>query len=305
MDEGDPPGEPPAAHALRAAAGGCRELPDDPAASRRSSPTWSSATPRSGVEVVNPKSRAPALTNAEAAGCASGRGAPSAPRPPARPRAGAPPTTTSSTPDLASRRRTGRRARSSNLPRRRQLVEGYRFVREVVSRQRGRPVSEGGAAALHARARAARVCCTRAGSASSYAGEIDAPAPAPAAEGGRHHDFSHRAPNEAWVSDVTEFRLPDDGRKGVPVARRRPVRRQARRLGRNRHQPRRAPAESSSDGVRDARGRRRPSRTPTAAATTAGPGGRPYARAPRSWPGRCRARSTSPDNAACEGSSAT
>ena len=27
------------------------------------------------------------------------------------------------------------------------------------------------------------------------------------------HDFSAGRPNEAWVSDVTEFRLPDDGRK--------------------------------------------------------------------------------------------
>ena len=48
---------------------------------------------------------------------------------------------------------------------------------------------------------------------SSYAGEIDAPAPNLLLRADGTHDFSAGRPNEAWVSDVTEFRLPDDGRK--------------------------------------------------------------------------------------------
>ena len=48
---------------------------------------------------------------------------------------------------------------------------------------------------------------------SSYAGEIDAPAPNLLLRADGTHDFSAGRPNEAWVSDVTEFRLPDAGRK--------------------------------------------------------------------------------------------
>ncbi len=89
---------------------------------------------------------------------------------------------------------------------------GYRFVREVVSRRRGRPVSEKVVRRLM-RGLGLRVCYARRGRYSSYAGEIDAPAPNLLLRADGTHDFSAGRPNEAWVSDVTEFRLPDDGRK--------------------------------------------------------------------------------------------
>jgi transposase InsO family protein len=48
---------------------------------------------------------------------------------------------------------------------------------------------------------------------SSYAGEPDGrPANLPLRPDGTH-DFSASAPNELWVSDITEFKLPDDPRK--------------------------------------------------------------------------------------------
>lgn len=48
---------------------------------------------------------------------------------------------------------------------------------------------------------------------SSYAGEPDErPANLPLRPDGTH-DFSASAPNELWVSDITEFKLPDDPRK--------------------------------------------------------------------------------------------
>lgn len=75
------------------------ELPDDPAALKAiiADLELSNAALREVLAVL--KAGAPALTNAEAAGCASRLEAPSAPRPPARPWAWpAPPTTTSSTP---------------------------------------------------------------------------------------------------------------------------------------------------------------------------------------------------------------
>lgn len=89
---------------------------------------------------------------------------------------------------------------------------GYRFVREVVSRRRGRPVSEK-VVRGHMRGLGLRVCYARRGRYSSYAGEIDAPAPNLLLRADGTHDFSAARPNEAWVSDVTEFRLPDDARK--------------------------------------------------------------------------------------------
>ncbi|WP_269434851.1 IS3 family transposase [Adlercreutzia hattorii] len=86
------------------------------------------------------------------------------------------------------------------------------MVREVVSRRRGRPVSEKVVRRLM-RGLGLRVCYARRGRYSSYAGEIDAPAPNLLLRADGTHDFSAGRPNEAWVSDVTEFRLPDDGRK--------------------------------------------------------------------------------------------
>ncbi len=74
------------------------------------------------------------------------------------------------------------------------------------------------------------------------------------------HDFSAGRPNEAWVSDVTEFRLPDDGRKvylspvvdlfdGKPVG---------WAVGTSPDAPHRVVPR---DGVRDAQGRRPSRRT--------------------------------------------
>ena len=66
---------------------------------------------------------------------------------------------------------------------------GYRFVREVVSRRRGRPVSEKVVRRLM-RGLGLRVCYARRGRYSSYAGEIDAPAPNLLLRADGTHDFS-------------------------------------------------------------------------------------------------------------------
>lgn len=64
------------------------------------------------------------------------------------------------------------------------------------------------------RERGLRVCCAKGRRGfSSYAGEPDErPANLPLRPDGTH-DFSASAPNELWVSDIAEFRLPDDPRK--------------------------------------------------------------------------------------------
>ncbi len=276
------------------------ELPDDPAALKAiiADLELSNAALREVLAVL--KAGAPALTNAEAAGCASrlegafGAAAACAALGLARSTyyyqldaltsPSAPPDGTAGEVERAFRV-------DGNSSR------GYRFVREVVSRRRGRPVSRrwcGGSCAGSGCA-----CATRAQGALQLLRRRDRRARAqPAAEGGRHHDFSAGRPNEAWVSDVTEFRLPDDGRKGVPVARRRPVRRQARRLGR-RHQPRRAPHRvvlgwrARRSGRREVRAHR--PRLPLPLARVEG-----HMRAPRAGQVDV-AQGTSPDNAACEG----
>ena len=77
-----------------------RSCPTTRRRSRRSSPTWSSATPRSGrCLAVLKQGRRPSPTPEGGRLAPPGSRAPSAPRPPARPWAWpAPPTTTSSTP---------------------------------------------------------------------------------------------------------------------------------------------------------------------------------------------------------------
>jgi len=64
------------------------------------------------------------------------------------------------------------------------------------------------------RERGLRVCYARRRKRySSYAGEIgDRPPNLPLREDGTH-DFHAGAPNERWVTDITEFKLPDDARK--------------------------------------------------------------------------------------------
>lgn len=191
------------------------ELPDDPAALKAiiADLELSNAALREVLAVL--KAGAPALTNAEAAGCASrlegafGAAAACAALGLARSTyyyqldaltsPDAPPDGTAAEVERAFRV-------DGNSSR------GYRFVREVVSRRRGRPVSEK-VVRGHMRGLGLRVCYARRGRYSSYAGEIDAPAPNLLLREDGTHDFSAARPNEAWVSDVTEFRLPDDSRK--------------------------------------------------------------------------------------------
>ena len=147
-----------------------------------------------------------------------------------------------------------------------------------------------------------RARAPRAARYSSYAGE-EGRAAAPnllLVDAGRDlHDFSAAAPGEVLVTDITEFRLPDDPRKVYLSPGRRPVRRRRRRL---------LGGHLAVQGARgrDARRRRgrrrgRPSRsTATAAGTTAPPTGS----APAGEAGVERSMSRkghSPDNAACEG----
>ena len=191
------------------------ELPDDPAALKAiiADLELSNAALREVLAVL--KAGAPALTNAEAAGWASrlegafGAAAACAALGLARSTyyyqldaltsPSAPPDGTAGEVERAFRV-------DGNSSR------GYRFVREVVSRRRGRPVSEKVVRRLM-RGLGLRVCYARRGRYSSYAGEIDAPAPNLLLRADGTHDFSAGRPNEAWVSDVTEFRLPDDARK--------------------------------------------------------------------------------------------
>lgn len=191
------------------------ELPDDPAALKAiiADLELSNAALREVLAVL--KAAAPALTKAELAGCASrlegpfGAAAACAALGLARSTyyyqldaltgPEAPPDPTAGEVERAFRV-------DGNSSR------GYRFVREVVSRRRGRPVSE---KVVRARMRelGLRVCYARRGRFSSYAGEIDPPAPNLLLRGDGSHDFSADRPCEAWVSDITEFRLPDDDRK--------------------------------------------------------------------------------------------
>ena len=194
------------------------ELPDDPAALKAiiADLELSNAALREVLAVL--KAGAPALTTAEAAGCASrlegafGAAAACAAlglarstyynQRDARPAPSAPPDGTAGEGERAVRV-DGYSAR------------GYRFVREVVSRRRGRPVSEKGVR-RRMRGRGLRVCYARRGRYSSYAGEAGRAA-APnllQVDAGRDlHDFSAAAPGEVLVTDITEFRLPDDPRK--------------------------------------------------------------------------------------------
>lgn len=86
-------------------------------------------------------------------------------------------------------------------------ARGYRFVHARLAAS-GTRVSEKVVRGVM-RERGLRVCYARRRRRySSYAGEIDdAPPNLPLREDGTH-DFRASAPNEKWVSDITEFRLP-------------------------------------------------------------------------------------------------
>ena len=179
-------------------------------------------------------------------------------------------------------------------------ARGYRFVREAVSRRLGRPVSEKVVRDVM-RAKGLAVCYRRRGGRRfrSYAGEIDAPAPNLLLRADGTHDFSAAAPNEKWVSDITEFKLPCGSKvylspvidlfDGKPVAW---------------SAGRRPDAELANSSLRKA-------------CASLPPGAAPLVHTDRGchyrwegWKGICRARGLersmsrkgrSPDNAACEG----
>ena len=91
-------------------------------------------------------------------------------------------------------------------------ARGYRFVHARLAAERG-PVTEKAVRDVMRERRLEVVYRRRARRYSSYAGELDeAPANLPLNDDGTH-DFHADAPNEKWVTDITEFRLPDDPRK--------------------------------------------------------------------------------------------
>lgn len=94
-----------------------------------------------------------------------------------------------------------------------QSARGYRFVYSRLAQKYGNPVSE--KRIRHIMRELSLVVCYKKKNKrySSYAGEIDAPAPNLLLEDNGKHNFRASAPNEVWVSDITEFKLPDDSRK--------------------------------------------------------------------------------------------
>ena len=91
-------------------------------------------------------------------------------------------------------------------------ARGYRFVHARLVEERGATTEKAVRDVM--RERGLRpVYLRRRKRYSSYEGELDeAPANIPL-NGDGTHDFHAGAPNEKWVTDITEFRLPDDPRK--------------------------------------------------------------------------------------------
>lgn len=89
-------------------------------------------------------------------------------------------------------------------------ARGYRFVHAVLVGERGAPISEKIVRDVM-RARNLNVVYKKKRRGySSYEGELDEGAPnRPLDQETGRHDFHADAPNEKWVSDITEFRLPD------------------------------------------------------------------------------------------------
>ena len=188
---------------------------------------------------------------------------------------------------------------------------GYRRVRAELARGAGAPQRARGAAGLDPARPVAvsekvvrrimaeeglRARAPRAARYSSYAGE-EGRAAAPnllLVDAGRDlHDFSAAAPGEVLVTDITEFRLPDDPRK-VYLSTSPPSRWAPRRPRRS--WPRCSPAPWPPPGAASRS-------TATAAGTTAPPTGSAPAGRP-GWRGRCRARGTRRTTPPARGSSA-
>ena len=90
-------------------------------------------------------------------------------------------------------------------------ARGYRFVHEVLKRQLGHPISEKIVRDVMRERRLIVIYKKKSKSYSSYAGEPDKGAPnLPYDARTGKHDFHADSPNEKWVTDITEFKLPDD-----------------------------------------------------------------------------------------------
>jgi len=88
-------------------------------------------------------------------------------------------------------------------------ARGYRFVHAVLVGERGGAVSEKIVRDVMRERKLQVIYGKKAKGYSSYAGEPDeAPENIPLGEDGTH-DFHASAPNEKWVSDITEFAPPD------------------------------------------------------------------------------------------------
>lgn len=91
-------------------------------------------------------------------------------------------------------------------------ARGYRFVHARLVEERG-PTTEKAVRDVMRERGLRPVYLRRRRRHGSYGGELDeAPANLPL-RGDGTHDFRAAAPNEKWVTDITEFRLPDDPRK--------------------------------------------------------------------------------------------
>lgn len=177
-------------------------------------------------------------------------------------------------------------------------ARGYRFVREVVARRAG-PVSEKLVRRSMREQGLRPVWLRRRRRYSSYRGEADAGAPNLLLREDGTHDFSASRPNERWASDITEFALPCGDRVYlslvVDLFDGRPV---GWALGTS------PDADLANSSLDDAISRLAPGEAPLLHTDR----GCHYR-----WPGwkeRCEAagiarsmsrKSTSPDNAACEG----
>lgn len=177
-------------------------------------------------------------------------------------------------------------------------ARGYRFVREVVARRAG-PVSEKLVRRSMREQGLRPVWLRRRRRYSSYWGEADAGAPNLLLREDGTHDFSASRPNERWASDITEFAPPCGDRVHlslvVDLFDGRPA---GWALGTS------PDADLANSSLDDAISRLAPGEAPLPHADR----GCHYR-----WPGwkeRCEAagiarsmsrKSTSPDNAACEG----
>ena len=92
-------------------------------------------------------------------------------------------------------------------------AHGYRYVKEEVDSMLGRPVSEKRVLASMRRQGLVPAALAKAKRYSSYAGETDAAPPNLLLRPDGTHDFRPAAPGLVLASDITQFSLPDDGRR--------------------------------------------------------------------------------------------